>query len=80
MRPDLPRQGIRAKGATRPGLTAALDHMRRGDTLVVLDLTRLGHDTRDSSPSTKTTCTPTVATSAPSTESCSTPATTCPAN
>jgi DNA invertase Pin-like site-specific DNA recombinase len=26
----------------RAGLTAALDHMRRGDTLVVLDLTRLG--------------------------------------
>ena len=36
-----------AKGTTRPGLTAALDHMRRGDTLVVLDLTRLGRDTRE---------------------------------
>jgi DNA invertase Pin-like site-specific DNA recombinase len=35
------------KGTTRPGLTAALDHMRRGDTLVVLDLTRLGRDTRE---------------------------------
>ncbi|SCL60587.1 recombinase family protein [Micromonospora eburnea] len=36
-----------AKGTTRPGLTAALDHMRRDDTLVVLDLTRLGRDTRE---------------------------------
>jgi DNA invertase Pin-like site-specific DNA recombinase len=35
------------KGTTRPGLTAALDHMRSGDTLVVLDLTRLGRDTRE---------------------------------
>jgi DNA invertase Pin-like site-specific DNA recombinase len=35
------------KGTTRPGLTAALDHMRRGDTLVVLDLPRLGRDTRE---------------------------------
>lgn len=35
------------KGTTRPGLTAALVHMRRGDTLVVLDLTRLGRDTRE---------------------------------
>jgi DNA invertase Pin-like site-specific DNA recombinase len=35
------------KGTSRPGLTAALDHMRRGDTLVVLDLTRLGRDTRE---------------------------------
>lgn len=35
------------KGTARPGLSAALDHMRRGDTLVVLDLTRLGRDTRE---------------------------------
>ncbi|MEI8412485.1 MULTISPECIES: recombinase family protein [unclassified Kribbella] len=35
------------KGATRPDLTAALDHMRGGDILVVLDLTRLGRDTRE---------------------------------
>ncbi|MET8044009.1 recombinase family protein [Micromonospora sp. NPDC005215] len=35
------------KDTSRPGLTAALDHMRRGDTLVVLDLTRLGRDTRE---------------------------------
>jgi DNA invertase Pin-like site-specific DNA recombinase len=35
------------KGTARPGLTAALDHMRRGDTLVVLDLSRLGRDTRE---------------------------------
>jgi DNA invertase Pin-like site-specific DNA recombinase len=34
-------------GTARPGLTAALEHMRRGDTLVVLDLTRLGRDTRE---------------------------------
>ena len=34
------------KGTARPGLAAALDHMRSGDTLVVLDLTRLGRDTR----------------------------------
>jgi len=35
------------KGTVRPGLTAALDHMRSGDTLVVLDLTRMGRDTRE---------------------------------
>ncbi|MGP3963446.1 RNA polymerase sigma factor [Nonomuraea sp. 3N208] len=35
------------QGTTRPGLTTALDHMRRGDTLVVLDVTRLGRDTRE---------------------------------
>jgi DNA invertase Pin-like site-specific DNA recombinase len=35
------------KGTARPGLTAALDHMRHGDTLVVLDLSRLGRDTRE---------------------------------
>jgi DNA invertase Pin-like site-specific DNA recombinase len=35
------------KGTNRPGLAAALGHMRRGDTLVVLDLTRLGRDTRE---------------------------------
>ena len=34
----------RASGAKadRPGLTACLDHLRRGDVLVVLDLDRLG--------------------------------------
>jgi hypothetical protein len=36
-----------AKGTARPGLAAALDHMRRGGTLVVLDLIRLGSDTRE---------------------------------
>jgi DNA invertase Pin-like site-specific DNA recombinase len=35
------------KGTDRPGLAAALGHMRRGDTLVVLDLSRLGRDTRE---------------------------------
>jgi DNA invertase Pin-like site-specific DNA recombinase len=35
------------KGTARPGLAAALGYMRRGDTLVVLDLTRLGRDTRE---------------------------------
>ncbi|NYT92328.1 recombinase family protein [Salinispora sp. H7-4] len=35
------------KGTTRPVLTAALEHIRCGGTFVVLDLTRLGRDTRE---------------------------------
>ncbi|MEV4347910.1 recombinase family protein [Actinoplanes sp. NPDC049596] len=40
-------KAFRKKGTNRPGPTAALDHMRRGDTLAVFDLTRLGRDTRE---------------------------------
>ncbi|MFD9947419.1 recombinase family protein [Nonomuraea sp. NPDC059023] len=39
-------KGSGKKRTHRPGLAAALGHMRRGDTLIVLDLTRLGRDTR----------------------------------
>ena len=35
------------KGAERPGLAAALDYARRGDTLVVWRLDRLGRDVGD---------------------------------
>ncbi|GGS69420.1 helix-turn-helix domain-containing protein [Nonomuraea spiralis] len=44
---ECPVEASGVKGITGPGLTAALGHMRRGDTLVVLDLTRLGRDTRE---------------------------------
>jgi DNA invertase Pin-like site-specific DNA recombinase len=66
-----------AKGATGPGLTAALDHMRRGDTLVVLDLTRLGRDTRELLAIVEDDLHANGRHFAPSTASCSTPAATC---
>ncbi|WP_125646324.1 hypothetical protein [Nonomuraea sp. WAC 01424] len=36
---ECPVEASGVKGITRPGLTSALGHMRRGDTLVALDPT-----------------------------------------
>ena len=43
-----PRRSSTRKAATeRPGLTAALDYLRRGDTLVVWKLDRLGRSVKE---------------------------------
>jgi DNA invertase Pin-like site-specific DNA recombinase len=38
---------LSGKDADRPGLTEALDHLLEGDTLVVTELSRLGHSLQD---------------------------------